>query len=74
MHVCVSTGCDLTLAQHEADLLTDPEAMGMETVPTFLDPVISHPDAPNHETCWACYAMSEQCVAGCVWVVGPGCP
>ena len=48
--MCVSTGCDLTLAQHEADLLTDPEAMGMETVPTFLDPAISHPDAPNHET------------------------
>ena len=59
---------------HDVDLAPDPETVGMEIVPTFPDPAILDPDAPNHATWWACHAMSEQCVAGCVWGVRPGGP
>ncbi len=67
-------GWDLHAHDVDVDPMADPKAVGMETIPTFPDPAIPAPDAPNHGTWRAYHAMSEQCVAGCVWGVGPACP
>ena len=43
-------GWELHAHDVDDDVVTEPETVGMQTVPTSLDSAISHPDALNHET------------------------
>ena len=42
---------DLDAHDVNVDPVADLKTMEMEAVPTYSDPAIPAPDAPNHETC-----------------------